>query len=279
VPAFAPETHIVTGAYFRALGIPLLEGRVFTDADEVDERPLLIVNQTLARQYWPDRDPVGDALMLFGNNEVRIVGVVGDVRYNAIVQAPRPAVYVLPHFGGRRSMTLYVRTASDPLPMANAFRQAIWEVNPDQPVSVTTMRQVVSATVAEPRFLTVLLASFAGLAVVLAALGVYGVTAYDVSRRTYEVGVRMALGARAGNVLRLIVAQGLAPVLAGLAIGLIAARALTRVLSSLLYGVDATDPMTFASVALLLGAVALLAVYVPARRAARVDPILALRAQ
>jgi putative ABC transport system permease protein len=176
-------------------------------------------------------------------------------------------------------MTLYVRTASDPLPMANAFRQAIWEVNPDQPVSVTTMRQVLSATVAEPRFLTVLLGSFAGLAVVLAALGVYGVTAYDVSRRTYEVGVRMALGARAGTVLRLIVAQGLAPVLAGLAIGLIAARALTRVLSSLLYGVDATDPMTFASVALLLGAVALLAVYVPARRAARVDPILALRAQ
>ena len=278
VPAFAPETHIVTGDYFSALGIPLLEGRVFTDADEVDERLLLIVNQTLARQYWPDRDPVGEALMLFGNNEVRIVGVVGDVRYNAIVQAPRPAVYVLPHFGGRRSMTLYVRTASDPLPMANAFRQAIWEVNPDQPVSVSTMRQVVSATVAEPRFLTVLLGSFAVLAVVLAALGVYGVTAYDVSRRTYEVGVRMALGARAGNVLRLIVAQGLAPVLAGLAIGLIAARALTRVLSSLLYGVDATDPMTFASVALLLGAVALLAVYVPARRAARVDPILALRA-
>jgi predicted permease len=279
VPAFAPETHIVTGDYFRALGIPLLEGRVFTDADEVDERPLLIVNQTLARRYWPDRDPVGEALMLFGEREVRIAGVVGDVRYSAIVEAPRPAVYVLPHFGGRRSMTLFVRTASDPLPMANAFRQAIWEVNPDQPISVTTMRQVVSTTVAEPRFLTVLLGSFACLAVVLAALGVYGVTAYDVSRRTYEVGVRMALGARAGNVLRLIIAQGIAPVLGGLAIGLIAARALTRVLSSLLYGVEATDPLTFASVALLLGAVALLAVYVPARRAARVDPILALRAQ
>ena len=280
VSAINPATHIVTGGYFRALDIPLLAGRVFTEADEADERLVLIVNQALARRYWPDRDPVGETIMLFGRREVRIVGVVGDVRHNGITQAPGPAVYVLPHFGGRRSLNLFVRTAADPLAMADAVRRVIWEVNPDQPVArIATMRQVKSGTIREPQFLAVLLSSFAGLAVVLAALGVYGVTAHEVSRRTYEVGVRMALGARSSDVLRLIITQGLAPVLSGLAIGLIAALALTRVLSNLLYGVETTDPTIIAGVALLLVAVAMLAVYVPARRAARVDPIMALRAQ
>ncbi|MGH7128047.1 MAG: ADOP family duplicated permease, partial [Planctomycetaceae bacterium] len=177
VAPITPETHIVTGDYFRALGIPLLEGRLFTEADENDEALVLIMNQVLARRYWPDQSPVGEILRLFGEDEVRIVGVVGNVRHNGIAQAAGPAVYVLPHFGGRRSMNLFVRTASDPLPMANAIQQAIWDVNPNQPVSrITTMRQVISGTVREPRFLTLLLAGFAALAVVLAALGVYGVT-------------------------------------------------------------------------------------------------------
>ena len=276
----SPLTHIVMGDYFRALGIPLLEGRTFTEADENDESAVVMVNQALARQYWPGRSLVGEPLLLFGDDEVRVIGVVGDVRHTGIAQPPGPAVYVLPHFGGRRSMNLFVRTASDPLRMADAIRSAIWEVNPDQPIShVATMRQVVAGTVREPRFLTLLLSSFAGLAVILAALGIYGVTAYQVSTRTYEVGVRMALGGKARDVLRLIVTEGLMPVLAGMVIGLIAAGALTRVLSNLLYGVDAADPLIFASVALLLLAVALLAVYVPARRASRVNPIVALRAQ
>jgi predicted permease len=268
------------GNYFHALGIPLLEGRTFTEADENDETAVVIVNQALARQYWPGRSLVGEPLLLFGEDEVRVIGVVGDVRHTGIAQPPGPAVYVLPHFGGRRSMNLFVRTAGDPLRMADAIRSAIWEVNPDQPIShVATMGQVVAGTVRESRFVTFLLSSFAGLAVILAALGIYGVTAYQVSTRTYEVGVRMALGGKAADVLRLIVKQGLVPVLAGMAIGLIAAAALTRVLANLLYGVDAADPLVFASVAVLLLAVALLAVYVPARRASRVNPIVALRAQ
>jgi predicted permease len=277
---FNPETHIVTGDYFDALGIPLLEGRLFTEADEVDEAPVLIVNEAMARRYWPDRNPVGQTLRLFEDDEVRIVGVVGNVRHNGITQVPSAAVYVLPHFGGRRSMNLFVRTASDPLSMLSAVRRVIWDVNPDQPIArIATMREVASGTVREWRFLTLLLSSFAGLALALSVLGVYGVTAYEVSRRTYEVGLRMALGARARDVLRLIVRQGIAPVFGGLVIGLIMARVLTRVLSSLLFGVAASDPMIFASVGFFLVAVAVLAIYLPARRAARTNPMISLRAQ
>jgi predicted permease len=274
-----PHTHIVSGNYFRALRVPLLDGRFFTNADETDGALVVIVNQAMARQFWPGSSPVGESVLMF-DEVVRIVGVVGDVRHRGIVQSPDPAIYLLPHFGGRRSMNLYVRTTADPLPMVDAIRSAIWDVNPDQPISrIATMEDVVIGTIRTPRFLTLLLGAFAGLAVVLAALGVYGVTAYHVSRRTYEVGVRMALGGRAGDVLRLIMGQGLAPVFVGLVIGLIAARGLTRILSNLLFGVGATDPFVFAAVAILLVTVAFLAVYIPARRAAHVDPMIALRAQ
>lgn len=276
-----PESgaYIVTPGYFRALRIPLLQGRVFTAADEADAAPVAVVNQAMARRYWPDRDPVGESLGT-GDGELRIVGMVDNVRNEGIAQAPTPAVYLPSYLAPRSSMKLFVRTASDPLRIAGAVRQAIWGVNPDQPISgIATMQELVSRTVAEPRFFTIVLGSFAGLAVVLAALGVYGVIAYTVSRRTYEVGIRMALGAGARDVLRLVMTQGIAPALGGLVMGLVAARALTRVLSSLLYGVDTGDPAIFTSVALLLAAVALLAVYIPARRAARVDPMLALRAE
>jgi putative ABC transport system permease protein len=177
-------------------------------------------------------------------------------------------------------MKLFIRTASDPLAMAAAVRRTIWEVNPDQPVSdIATIGQVIEETVARPRFFTLLLAGFAALAVILAALGVYGVIAYSVSRRGAEIGIRMALGARAGDVLKLVIGQGIAPALAGLVLGLGAAVLLTRVLSSQLYGVGAADPATFACVALLLLAIALLAGFVPAQRAARVDPMTTLRAE
>ncbi|MPY86908.1 MAG: FtsX-like permease family protein [Luteitalea sp.] len=278
VPPIRPGTYIVTGAYFRALGIPLIAGRVFTAADEVNKTPVVILNQMMARRYWPNRDPVSERLRLFDEEEVRIVGVVGDVRHGGITEAIEPAIYVLPHFGGRSSLTLFVRTASDPLSIAASVRQVIWDVNPDQPASaIMTMQQVVSETVREPRFFTTLLAAFAGLAVALAAIGVYGVNAFAVNRRRYEVGIRMALGAEARDVLRLFIRQGMWPVLGGLAIGLMAARALTRLLSGLLYGVDATDPMTFTGVTLVLLVVALLAVFIPAQRATRVDPTVALR--
>ncbi|MEE8116241.1 MAG: ABC transporter permease, partial [Gemmatimonadales bacterium] len=269
-------TLIVTGSYFEALGIPLLAGRFFTASDEIDRASAVVVDRALAQRHWPNGDAVGKTLLLQGRTPLQVVGVVGDVRYSGITQAPSPTVYVLPHLGGRSSLTIFVRTASDPLSIADAARQAVWDVNPDQPVVVRTMRQVRSTTVAEPRFVTVLLASFAGLAIVLAMLGVYGVTAYEASRRTYEIGVRIALGARAPDVLGLILRKGIAPMAAGALIGLVGARALSRILSSLLYGVEATDPLTFAVVPVLLAALGLLAVYVPARRATRVDPRVAL---
>lgn len=274
-----PQTHIVIGDYFAALGIRLLEGSFFTGTDETDEARVVVINQAMARLHWPGRSPLGETIRVF-DEAVRIIGVAGDVRHGGIATPPRPAIYLLPHFGGRRSLNLYVRTESDPLLLADAVRSTIWDVNRNQPVSrVATMEEIVGGTIREPRFLTFLLATFAGLAVVLASLGVYGVTAYQVSRRTYEVGVRMALGGRARDVLRLIVFQGLAPVFAGIGIGMLAALALTRVLSSMLFGVGSSDPAVFAGVALFLIAVALVAVYIPARRAARVDPVVALRAQ
>lgn len=270
---------IVTPGYFRALGIPLLQGRGFTAADEDAGANVLVVNEAMARRYLPGKSPVGETLEL-GDADFRIVGLVGDVRNEGIARGPAPAVYVLTSLMPRSSMKLFVRTASDPLHVAAEIRQTIWQVNPNQPVSdITTMQQIISETVARPRFFTLLLGGFAGLAVVLAALGVYGVIAYSVNRRAYEIGIRMALGARAENVLRLIIGQGIAPALAGLALGLVVAFALTRVLSSLLFGVDAADPATFASVAALLVIVALLASWLPARRAARMNPMSALRSE
>jgi predicted permease len=274
-----PATHIVTGNFFDALSIRLVDGRVYTEADEVNESRVIIVNEAMVNGYWSGRSPVGGRAML-GDVEVDIVGVVADVRHHGIMQAATPAIYVLPHFGGRRSMYLYVRTAGDPLGIADAIRRIIWEVNPDQPIAhIATMEQVSSDTIREPQSLAILLTGFSALAIILAAIGVYGVTAHEVSRRTYEVGVRIALGAESSNVMRLVITQGLTPVLAGLIIGLIAAFAATRVLASLLFGVRATDPVVFAGAGVLLVVVAIIAVGIPARRATLVDPILALRAQ
>ena len=274
-----PQTLIVTGRYFEALGIPLLAGRSFSAADETDQAPVVIVDRALSETRWPDGDAVGETLLVLGRVPAAIVGVVGDVRYAGITRAPTPTLYVLPHFGGRSSLTLFVRTASDPLALADAVRRVVWEVNPDQPAVVSTMGQVRSTTLAEPRFLTLLLGSFAGLAIALALLGVYGVTAYEAGRRTYEVGVRIALGARAPDILRLLVAEGILPMLVGLVVGLLGALALSRTLASLLYGVDATDPATFVAVPFLITILGLLAVYLPARRVIRVDPRVALLAE
>ncbi|HEX2139631.1 MAG TPA: ABC transporter permease [Woeseiaceae bacterium] len=275
----APESGvlIVTPGYFRALGIPLLQGRDFSHADETAGAPVLVVNEAFARTYLPGRNPLGETLRL-GETELRIVGLVGDVRNDGIAREAAPAVYAPAFLLPRSSMKLFIRTAADPLQVASAVRETIWDINPNQPVSnITTMQQVVSETVTRPRFFTLLLGGFAGLAMVLAALGVYGVIAYAVSRRTYEIGIRMALGARAGSVLRMTIAQGVAPALAGLVLGLAAAFLLSRVLSTLLYGVGAADPATFGGVALLLVSVALLAGWLPASRAARVNPASALR--
>ena len=273
-----PHTLIVTGRYFEALGIPLVAGRLFTEADETDGALVVVIDRTLAQSHWPDGAAVGETIMVLGRVPATIVGVVGEVRYGDLTDAPAPTLYVLPHFGGRSSLTLFVRTASDPLALADAVRREVWEVNPEQPAIVGTMSQVRSTTVAEPRFLTALLGGFAGLSVVLALLGVYGVTAYEAGRRTYEVGVRIALGASGRDVVRLLVAEGILPMILGALVGLLGSLALSRTLASLLYGVEATDPATFIVVPLSVVALGLLAVGLPARRAMRVDPRVALAA-
>jgi len=276
-----PESGVfpVTTDYFEALGIPLLRGRVFNTDDETASAQVLIVNRAFVERYLQNENAVGTSVGLLGA-DFRIVGVAGNVRNESIAQAPTPAVYIPGYIMPRSSMQVFVRTSSDPLRMINSIRQTIWDLNPDQPVTgIATMQQLVSETVARPRFFTLLLGGFSGIAMVLAAIGVYGVMAYTVSRRTHEMGIRMAIGARNRDVLRLIVGQGIVPALAGLFIGLVAAFALTRLLANLLYGVGAADPATFAGVAVLLLIVALLATYLPARRAARVEPIVALRAE
>lgn len=281
VDPVTPESGvlIVTPGYFEALGIPVLQGRGFTTADEDTGANVLVVNEAMVRRYLPGKNPVGENLKI-GDVDFSIVGLVGDVRNEGIVRGAEPAVYAPASLLPRSSMKLFVRTSSDPMRIASDVRQTIWRVNPNQPISdITTMQQVVSETMSRPRFFTVLLGAFAGLAIVLAALGVYGVIAWSVSRRAYEIGIRMALGARAENVLRMVIVQGIAPAVAGLALGLVAALALTRVLSSLLFEVGRADPVTFAAVAGLLLAVGLLASWLPARRAARVNPMSALRSE
>jgi len=269
---------IVTPGYFRALGIPVLAGRAFTDRDG-EEQPVIVVNRALARQVWPGEPAVGKALML-GEYRLEVVGVVGDVRSAGLAADPGSAVYIPSTLAPRSTMKLFVRTASDPLALAGAVRETIWQVDRDLPISdLAALPQVVAADVARPRFLSVLLALFGALALTLAAVGLYGVVAYGVGQRTHEIGIRMALGAGRGRVLRGVVGQGMRWTLLGLALGLAGAFAATRLLAGLLFGVAPTDAVTFAGVALLLAAAAALASWVPARRAAATDPLTALRSE
>ena len=264
--------------YFRALGIPLLRGRPFTEQEAQQSANVVIVSERLAEQYFPDEEALGKHLRLdyMSKEPYEIVGVVGDVRHRALAFDVFPAVY-LPTLGLPRT-NLVVRAAGEPTGLAAAVRKEVTAIDPQQPVAaVKTMGQWVSESVAQPRFRTLLLGLFAAVAVLLAVIGIYGVMSYVVAQRTREVGIRMALGARPRDVLRLMVGQGMRLALTGVAIGIGAAYALTRLLAALLYEVSATDLVTFAAIALLLSSVALLACYLPARRAAKVDPTVALR--
>ena len=283
VPGSEPSTdvRVADENYFRTLGIPLRAGRTFTPQEAVADRRTIIVNETLARKYFPGEDPLGKRITVPMSDKPEpheIVGVVGDVKYDKLNGEPYPMVYwthpQLPY----EVMSLVVRTQGDPLALAEPARRAIQSIDKDQPVAdLRTMESWVGESVARTRFGTLLLTVFAALALTLAAVGIYGVMAYTVTQRTHEIGIRMALGALTSDVLRLVVWQGLALTLAGVCLGLAGAVALTRVMSGLLYGVTATDPVTFAAVALLLVGVALLACYIPARRATKVDPMVALR--
>jgi predicted permease len=275
------DVRVVDEEYFHTLGIPLVAGRTFTAREAVEDRKMAVINETLARKYFPGASPVGKRILVNMTAEpiyTEIIGVVGDARYASLDGELHPMVYWTPPHLTYSAMTFVLRTAGDPGDLAPAARREIQAIDKDQPVSdVRTMESWLSESLARTRFGTLLLGAFAGLALTLAAAGLYGVMSYSVAQRQNEIGVRMALGARAGDVLRLVIRQGLALVLAGVALGLLGALALTRLLASLLYEVSATDPLTFAALALLLTAVSAVACYLPARRAARVDPLIAMR--
>ena len=269
----------VSADYFRALGIPVKRGRAFSASDSGEAPPVVVINEAMARSFFAGEEPVGKRIRTGDRSPwVEVVGVVGDVRHRGLDVDTRPEMF-FPHLQTpSRQMTLAVRTAGDPLALAGPLRERVRELDRDQPVgNVKTMEAWVGESVASRRFSVLLLGVFACVAAGLAALGLYGVVSYTVAQRTHEIGLRVALGASPRDVLRLVIRQGMTLTLVGTAVGLLAALALTRVMSGLLYGVGATDPATFVTVPLLLVAVALLACYLPARRATNVDPMVALR--
>jgi putative ABC transport system permease protein len=275
----------VSPDYFKALKIQLLKGRIFTEGDGSDTPPVLVINEAMARQYWPNEDPIGGRVSFNSRDNQpvwrEIVGVVKDVRHTALDSEPRPQMYFPFTQFPSALMTLVARTDGDPLSFVAAVRGAVQAIDKDQPVSnIHTMEELLAGSVSQRRFNLLLLTIFAGVALVLAAVGIYGVMSYSVEQRTHEIGVRLALGAQTSDVRRLVIRQGMTLAGAGVVIGVAAALALARLapsFSDLLYGVKPTDPATFALIALLLLAVALLAALVPARRATKVDPMIALR--
>lgn len=273
-------TLVITPGYFSAMGVPLIRGRTFTERDR-DGAPLtVIVNQALARKYFPNENPVGRRLFIQWGRKTpyEIVGVVGDVRHRGLEREPEPTLFLSDFQEPNGLVSLVVRTAGDPMQVAATIEKEIHSVDPVLPISeVRTMDYYLSSSVSKPRFNTLLLGSFAGLALLLAAIGIFGVISYSVAQRTHEIGIRVALGASGGSVVSMVLRQGLFLTLAGVALGLAGAFALTRLLATLLFGVTATDPITFAAVAVVLGAVALVSSYIPARRATKVDPTVALR--
>lgn len=274
------DIRIVAGDYHRAMGIPLLRGRTFDTRDRQDAPRAFVVNEALADEQFPGEDPLGRRLSIPWGEvlEGEIVGVVGNVRESGLDKEPAPAIYWAYRQTPSSLLNLVIRTAGEPTALADQAAAVVHDVNPNQPVAqIRTMEQVVQGTVSRPRFILLLLGGFAAASLLLAALGLFGVVSYSVAQRRHEIGVRVALGARASEVQRLIVREGMELTVAGLLIGLLAAVALTRVMTSLLHGVTPTDPVTLAGTALFLAAVSLVASYLPARRASRVDPMIALR--
>src|SRR6266545_1166052 len=270
--------------YFKTLGVSVLQGRDFNGRDNKKAPGVVIVNQAFARKFFPNEDPIGKRIKpgistLETDPAMReIVGVVSDVRNRNLSSELRPGYFVPAAQIPFNQMTMVVRTTNDPHSLITAVQNEVHAMDRELPVfNVKTMDEYISATVAAPRFNATLLVIFSAVALVLTIVGLYGVMSYSVAQRTNEIGIRMALGAQTRDVMRLIVSQGFKLVLVGLAIGLAGAFALMRVIASLLFGVTTKDPLTFAAVAVLLAVVALLACYIPARRATRLDPLSALR--
>ncbi|MGB7022174.1 MAG: ABC transporter permease [Candidatus Acidiferrales bacterium] len=289
-PAAQPldaEIRIVSPDYFRALRIPLISGREFTAADNASGAPVVVINQMMARMFWPGKDPIGQQIWIgkpMGPAQSepaprRVIGIVGDVRESTLGDMPGQGMFI-PYTQTKwnDSASFLLRTRAAAALSLPEIRSALHDVDPGEPLThVESMEQVVSGSLNDWRFHAILLGIFGALAVVIAAVGVYGVISYSVAQRTHEIGIRLALGAQRRSVLRLVVGQGLKLACIGIVIGIAAAFALTRLMSSLLFGVSATDPLTFAGMAILLVLVAMLACYIPARRAMRVDPMIALR--
>lgn len=272
----------VSANYFETMGIRLLRGRSFTAADTAGSAPVVIVNETLARRIWPNEDPVGKRIKQgFPEDDQpwrEVVGVVNDVKMDGVDQATSMQTYLPYPQMPNQSLGLVVRAERNPAALAPAVEQAIHTVDKDLPVfGVWTMDQLLGNSLAQRRLTLILLASLAALALLLAAVGIYGVISYAVRQRTHELGIRMALGAQARDVLTLILTQGVKLTMIGIGLGLVAAYALTRWMESLLFGVRPTDALTFGMIAFALLLVALLACWIPARRATKVDPMIALR--
>jgi putative ABC transport system permease protein len=291
VPDPPPDQHpdvifrAIGPGYFATMGIPIVRGRDFTDQDNGDSKDVVIISEKTAQQFWPGQDPIGKRLkpgLSTSSSPWReVIGIVKDVRQNDFVASPKRQMYfTYRQLKNIAANALVVRTSIEPMSLAAPVRSAIWSVDKDQTVAdIDTMDHIVAKAVARQRFSMLLLGLFAALALLLASIGIYGVTSYSVAQRTREIGIRIALGARRADVLQMTVKQALKLVGAGMIIGLAAAFLLTRVLASLLFGISATDPITFIAISVVLLTVAILASYVPALRATRVDPITALRAQ
>jgi putative ABC transport system permease protein len=272
--------YAVSSDYFKAMGIPLVRGRVFTEQDRKDSPRVALINEEMARKFFPDEDPIGKHINVTNGPETfrEIVGIVGDVKQYGLAQPTTLQTYepyVQVPFSG---MTLVVRAEGSLAALTGAIRSQVLAIDKDQPISRTrSLEQVVSESVSKQQFTMLLLGVFGAVALILAAVGLYGVMSYSVTQRTHEIGIRAALGAQQRDVLKLIVGQGMVLALAGVGIGLLAAFALTRVMTTLLFGVTATDPLTFVAIPVVLAGVALAACFVPALRATKVDPMIALR--
>jgi putative ABC transport system permease protein len=284
----------VSPKYFAVFQIPLIRGRVFTDADDAGASHVVLINQAMAKRFWPKADPLGEVITIgkgvgpeFEEPSRQVIGVVADVRETGLNEEPRPVMYVpiaqvtdgMTALQNRvLPLTWAVRTAAQPHSLSTAIQKELLTASGGLPVAhIRSMDQVVVESTARTNFNMTLLTIFAGVALLLAAIGIYGLLAYSVQQRTQEIGIRMALGATAENVRKMVVVEGMSLALTGVVVGAAGALAFTRLMASLLYGVKAWDPLVLVSAAVVLTAVALLATYVPARRASRVDPIVSLR--
>ena len=277
---FNADYRVISPDYFRSMGIPLLSGRDVDESDHNRSASVAIVNDTLARRSWPNETALGKRVRIEGdqNRWMEIVGIVGDAKHFGLDSQVKPEIYIPYYSDPWPFMTVVVRSKSDLAALSAAIRSEVWAVDKDIPIpDIRTMDQLLSTSVSRPRFNMLLLGIFAAIALVLSAVGVYGVMSYSVVQRTHEIGIRMALGAAKSDVLRLVVGQGMRLLLIGIGLGLAAALVLTRVLTTMLFGVEPSDPTTFVLISVLLAGVALAACALPARRATRVDPIVALR--